>query len=45
MPTGSPGTNVSYQWQDTSGGTAAMKHIGLSCWDKHVSYRRIQVRS
>jgi hypothetical protein len=37
------GSSLSYLWQDPEPAIADIKHIGLSCWDKHVSYRNVQV--
>lgn len=36
-------SSLSYLWQDPEPAIADIKHIGLSCWDKHVSYRNVQV--
>lgn len=42
---GPPGSNVVYQWRDPGppASIPAIQHIGLSCWDKHVSYRNVQL--
>jgi hypothetical protein len=41
--TGAAGSSLSFQWQDPEQAIPAIKHIGLSCWDKHVSYRNVQL--
>jgi hypothetical protein len=41
--TGPAGSNLSFQWHDREQAIPAIKHIGLSCWDKHVSYRNVQL--
>jgi hypothetical protein len=41
--TGPAGSNLSFQWQDPEQPIQGIKHIGLSCWDKHVSYRNVQL--
>lgn len=33
-----------YQWVDPEGPIPDIQHVGLSCWDSHVSYRCIEVR-
>ncbi|KAG2483203.1 hypothetical protein HYH03_017937 [Edaphochlamys debaryana] len=41
---GEPGAeSVCYQWRDTQE-IPGIQHIGLSCWDRHVSYRSIVLR-
>ncbi|KAG2440290.1 hypothetical protein HXX76_004401 [Chlamydomonas incerta] len=37
---GEPGQGVCHQWRDTQE-IPGIQHIGLSCWDRHVSYRSI----
>lgn len=41
--TGPPGSSVTYQWRDPQQTIPNIRHIGLSCWDKHVSYRNVQL--
>lgn len=41
--TGLPGTNISHTWQDPEAPIPCIQHVGLSCWDKHVSYRNVMV--
>lgn len=41
--TGPVGSSLSYVWQDPEPPVADIQHIGLSCWDKHVSYRNVQL--
>lgn len=41
--TGPVGSSLSYVWQDPEPPIADIQHIGLSCWDKHVSYRNVQL--
>jgi hypothetical protein len=41
--TGPAGSNLSFQWQDAEQPIPGIRHIGLSCWDKHVSYRNVQL--
>lgn len=41
--TGPVGSSLSYIWQDPEVPIADIQHIGLSCWDKHVSYRNVQL--
>lgn len=38
----SPAT-VSHQWVDPESPIPNISHVGLSCWDRHVMYRNIQV--
>ncbi|PNH11217.1 BTB/POZ domain-containing protein [Tetrabaena socialis] len=37
---GEPGQSVCHQWRDVQE-IPGIQHIGLSCWDRHVSYRNI----
>jgi len=39
-----PGAGHSYTWVDPGPAIQGVQYVGLSCWDKHVSYRRIQAR-
>jgi hypothetical protein len=41
--TGPVGSNLSYIWQDPEPAIPDIQHVGLSCWDKHVSYRNVQL--
>lgn len=41
--TGPVGSNLSYIWQDPQPAIPDIQHVGLSCWDKHVSYRNVQL--
>lgn len=41
--TGPVGSSLSYVWQDAEPAIADIQHIGLSCWDRHVSYRDVQL--
>ena len=36
--------NVSHRWADPEGPIPNIQHAGLSCWDRHASYRNFQVR-
>lgn len=38
---GPPGTSPACQWRDPDAPPPEIQHVGLSCWDKHVSYRRV----
>jgi hypothetical protein len=31
------------RWSDPEGALPDLQHVGLSCWDRHVSYRSISV--
>jgi len=37
------GSNLSFVWHDPQSPIPDIQHIGLSCWDKHVSYRNVQL--
>lgn len=41
--TGPAGSALSFRWQDPEPAIPGIRNIGLSCWDKHVSYRNVQV--
>ena len=40
-----PGTNIAYQWEDSGPPLPSIQHLGLSCWDKHVSYRNVALQA
>ncbi|KXZ51612.1 hypothetical protein GPECTOR_12g576 [Gonium pectorale] len=40
---GEPGEGVCHQWHDAQE-IPGIQHVGLSCWDRHVSYRAIALR-
>ncbi|KAG2455054.1 hypothetical protein HYH02_000879 [Chlamydomonas schloesseri] len=40
---GEPGQGVCHQWRDAQE-IPGIQHIGLSCWDRHVSYRSIALQ-
>ncbi|GBF97048.1 hypothetical protein Rsub_09521 [Raphidocelis subcapitata] len=42
---GAPGEGVAHRWVDPAPGELArgVRHAGLSCWDRHVSYRNVRV--
>lgn len=41
--TGPAGSSLSFIWRDPQQPIPGIRHIGLSCWDKHVSYRNVQL--
>lgn len=41
-PAGGP-LALSFLWQDPEPPIPDIQHVGLSCWDKHVSYRHVQL--
>ena len=41
--TGPPGSSLSFTWHDSEPPIADIQHVGLSCWDKQVSYRNVQL--
>lgn len=41
--TGPVGSSLSFMWQDPEPAIPGIKHVGLSCWDTHVSYRDVQL--
>lgn len=41
--TGPIGTSITFQWRDPDTAIPDIRHIGLSCWDKHISYRNVQL--
>lgn len=41
--TGPVGSSLSYIWHDPEPAIADIQHVGLSCWDKHISYRNVQL--
>eukprot|EP00775_Hariotina_reticulata_P005568 gene5568-5805_t len=40
--TGAAGSCMIFQWQDPEPAIPNIQHLGLSCWDTHVSYRNVQ---
>lgn len=41
--TGPAGSSISFQWRDPDSAITDIRHIGLSSWDKHVSYRSVNI--
>lgn len=41
--TGAAGSSLSYMWQDPEPAIPDIQHVGLSCWDKHISYKEVQL--
>lgn len=41
--TGEPGSNIVLQWTDAEPHVPDIRHIGLSCWDTHVSYKNVKL--
>lgn len=40
---GPAGSSITFQWRDPDPAIPNIRHIGLSCWDKYVSYRNVQL--
>lgn len=40
---GAPGGSVAYRWADPEPCIPSLHAVGLSCWDRHVTYRNIRM--